>query len=306
MKAILAYFRIVRWFNLLFIALTQFLFYQFVYGSLNQVYDHPLSNMLYLLMFSSMLIAGGGYIINDYFDVQIDRVNKPNKVFIDQAIKRRWAIFWHALMSFAGLIISAFISKKTGIWTILIGNAGCVFLLWYYSTHLKKKLLWGNLAISLLTSWTIGVIYFFSGGRIFNYNYHFRYNINQYVKLVLLYSGFAFMLTLVREVVKDLEDISGDEQYGCKTMPIRWGIPASKIFAGVWLFVAASGLSVMAFYLIQKGLLWPGLYTLFALVFPIVWITKKLKASQKSSDFHQISNMLKVVMLAGILSMLFF
>ncbi len=112
--------------------------------------------------------------------------------------------------------------------------------LWFYSTTFKKQLLIGNIVISLLTAWVILVI------AVAVYRLHGSLNegsfiITRLIKVSILYAGFAFIISLIREVVKDMEDIQGDVKYGCRTMPIVWGIPVSKVFAGVWL-VALLGL----------------------------------------------------------------
>src|SRR6187402_3439462 len=174
MKLFEAFLRLIRWPNLLFIALTQWLFYFCVVDSIYKngtgLSPNPTLNYLfYLLTTASVLIAAAGYIINDYFDLQIDVVNKPDKVVVDRVVKRRWAIMWHLILSFLGIVISLFVSYKTGKWIIVIANVCCVILLWFYSTVFKKKLLSGNIIIAALTAWVIVVVYFFAGATILNY-----------------------------------------------------------------------------------------------------------------------------------------
>ena len=310
MKSILPFFKIIRWTNLLFIALTQYLFYHVVfYALLPEGINYPFSQnqefFIYIMM-ASVLIAAAGYIINDYFDVQIDLVNKPDKVFIDKSIKRRWAIVWHANLSLAGLLLTWYVTRKTGLKTVLLGNIFAVFGLWFYSTYLKKRLLIGNFMIAGLTAWSIGVIYFLAGGHLFNYKYVFAFNINYWVKITALYTVFAFVLTLVREVVKDLEDIPGDMAHGCTTMPIVWGVRVSKLFAGVWLLVCIFALTCLCLYFIQKAWWGIGFYTILLLVTPMVLVLIKLRKAVTPKDYHQVSTGLKFIMAAGIATMLFF
>lgn len=313
MKLLLAFFRLIRWPNLVFIALTQCLFYYCIilptlpqsYYQLAYKFTQPL---FFLLLTSSVFIAAAGYIINDYFDINIDQVNKPDKMVIEKIIKRRWAILLHWSITTVGLIISLYVAYKTS-YLIIIVNVLCTLLLWFYSTTFKKKLLSGNIIISLLTAWTVLVLYFAT-----NNTYHFSINfsadiftaMNRIFKFAVLYGGFAFIISLVREVVKDIEDVEGDAKYNCKTMPVVWGIPSSKVFAGVWLMVLIGALSIMQFYAFQLGWRLTALYCLLLVILPLIWIVQKLYAAQNTPQYHQVSSNIKLVMLSGILSMIFF
>jgi len=113
---------------------------------------------LTLLVISSIFGAAGGNIINDYFDLNIDRINKPEKVIVEKYISRRWIIFWHLLLSIASIVIGVYISYKTKILWLAFANLSCVVLLFLYSVSLKKKFLVGNILVSALTAWLILVI----------------------------------------------------------------------------------------------------------------------------------------------------
>jgi 4-hydroxybenzoate polyprenyltransferase len=313
MKLLFAFFRLVRWPNLLFIALTQLLFYYcIIIPSLPPAYyqlPYKLTQPLFFLLAgSSVLIAAAGYIINDYFDINIDLVNKPDKMVVEKIIKRRWAIVLHWSITTAGLILSLYVSFKTSF-IVLAANVLCTILLWFYSTTFKKKLLSGNVIISMLTAWTVLVLYFAT-----NNTYHFGVNfapeiltaMNRIFKFAVLYSGFAFIISLVREVVKDIEDMEGDAKYNCKTMPVVWGVPPAKVFAGVWLVVLTGALTIIQFYAFQLGWWLSALYCLVLVILPIVWILFKLYTAQNTQQYHRLSSIIKLVMLSGILSMLFF
>ena len=309
MKEIAAFFRLIRWPNLVFIAITQILFRYFI---LDFVYEqnHPgyeqikLSEKLfYLLVLASVCIAAAGYIINDYFDVNIDQVNKASKVIIGNFIKRRWAIFFHAFLSLTGLAFSAYIGYKLSNIYIPVFNFISILLLWFYSTTFKKKLLIGNIIISLLTAWVILVLTLAE--------YRFRISPDDIVwhrllKVSFVYAGFAFIISLVREVIKDMEDMEGDADFGCKTMPIVWGLPASKVFAGVWIIVLAGILIIIQIYVIQFGWWFSAVYSVITIIIPLLWVLRKLYQSNSKKDFHQLSSAVKMIMAAGILSMLFF
>jgi 4-hydroxybenzoate polyprenyltransferase len=263
-----------------------------------------------MLMAASVLIAAGGYIINDYFDVQIDAVNKPERVLVNRVVKRRWAILWHLVFSITGIVLSAYIGYKMRSYTIAFGNVLCVVLLWFYSTTFKRQLLTGNIIISALTAWVIIVLYFFAGARIIgdgNWgDAAYPFDIRRLFKFTFIYAGFAFIISLIREVVKDLEDLEGDARYNCRTMPVVWGVPASKVFVGVWLIVLVVALTVILFYALKNGWYAGAIYGFIAVELPLLFILFGLKKAVQASDYHRLSNQIKWVMFAGILSMIFF
>lgn len=312
MKLIAAFFRLIRSLNLLFIALTQFLFqYCIIIPSLNKVgVEAQLSTKLFsLLVLASVCIAAGGYIINDYFDLNIDRINKPGRLVVEKIIKRRWAIVWHLGLSAIGILLSFYVGWKINHNLLLgLANSGCVLLLWVYSTTFKKKLLSGNIIISLLTGWVILVLYVAELDRFF-YNADnplLPKAISKIFKLAVLYGGFAFIISLIREVIKDVEDLAGDEKYGCRTMPIVWGLNVSKVFMATWLVVLLGALIIVQFYILPFRWWWFTVYSVLFILLPLLTIFRKLFTAKSIGDFHLLSNWIKLVMMTGILSMLFF
>ena len=309
MKTIGAFFRLIRWPNLIFIILTQALFryfiLPFVYLEAHPGYEAiKLSEgLFYLLVLASVCIAAAGYIINDYFDENIDQVNKLPKVIVGKFIKRRSAILLHAVLSVIGLLLSLYIGYKLRNPFIPFFNFIAIMLLVFYSSTFKKKILIGNVIISLLTAWTILVLTLAE--------YRFRISPHDIVwqrllKVSFIYAGFAFIISLIREVIKDMEDIEGDLRYGCKTMPIVWGLPVSKVFAGVWIVVLVGTLVAIQLYIIQLGWWISALYTFALITIPCMWVLKKLYKANTPPDFHKLSSVIKLIMLAGIISMLFF
>lgn len=305
-----AFFRLIRWPNLVFILLTQVLFYYVIllpgyhYFKFEGYMPALYPTLFYLLSASSILIAAAGYIINDYFDLNIDRVNKPGRLVVERHIKRRSTILLHWIFSGVGVLLSFYVSWRIRNPLIAVGNLGCVILLWFYSTTFKRKLLIGNVIISLLTAWVILVLYVceFRLGAL--KNAEFELILSRLFKFSIVYGGFAFIISLVREVVKDIEDMEGDVKYGCRTMPIVWGINVAKVFAGTWIVVLLGSLLILQFYVLQKAWLPMILYGALLLDLPLLWILRKLYQAQTKTQYHQLSNAIKAVMLAGIISML--
>ena len=301
MTLVSAFFRLVRWPNLVFIVLTQVLFYFCIYMPL---YGQAQTRKLVLLVIASVLIAAAGYIINDYFDLNIDRVNKPQKNVIDAVIHRRSAIIWHMALSVAGVLLTA-LAVGLRYWYLVVANLACVALLWFYSTSFKRQLLIGNVVISLLTAWTI-LIFFFAlsnPGDAFNTSNQVSV---KFFRLAFLYSGFAFIISLVREAVKDMEDLEGDARYGCRTLPIVAGIKTTKIYAGTWLAVLIATLLILQSYVLQFGW-WPSvLYAMVLVILPLVMLFHKLKKAASVNEFAELSSHTKWIMLSGSLSMILF
>lgn len=310
-----AFFRLVRYPNLIFIAITQFLFYFCIVSpSIHPDIFYPDELLLLsLIILSSVFIAAGGYIINDYFDLNIDLINKPGRIVVEKVIPRRWAILLHWFFSIAGIVLGFYVSYVTKNWWIGFSNIVCALLLWVYSTTFKKKLLTGNIIISLLTAWVVLIVFFFIDhiserslqqwqiSTLVNEEAHRRI-----MRLAFLYGGFAFIISLIREVIKDMEDREGDARFGCRTMPIAWGIPVAKVFTGVWLMALTGALIAIQIYAIYLGWWLSVLYCVILIIIPLLWITKKLYAATVAADFGYLSGAVKFVMLTGILSMVFF
>ncbi|MFM7672724.1 MAG: geranylgeranylglycerol-phosphate geranylgeranyltransferase [Bacteroidota bacterium] len=301
-----AFLRLIRWPNLVFIAITQWMVYSCLYRPLFHTslpeYD---DRSIYYWIIASVFIAAAGYVINDYFDINIDEVNRPDRQVLDKIISRRWAMLWHFMLSALGVGFTALAINWNTHAYLFLANLGCVIALWFYSTRLKKTLLVGNVLIALLTSWTIWVIFLsrFSWSELFGNTSEAQ---QKFTRVVLLYTAFSFVITLIREAVKDMEDRIGDARAGCRTLPIVWGFPAAKVYTSVWTVVLIGLLILLQAYVLPFGW-WPAsLYALSALIVPLVIFLTRLIVAQQPSDFTLLSRLLKWVMLAGILSMIFF
>lgn len=307
MRLFTAFLKLVRLPNLIFIALAQILFqwciYEPLYRKSPAFSDDVLS--FSLLCLASICIAAAGYIINDYFDINIDEVNKPQKMVVDKIISRRWAIAWHFMLSFIGVVLTALAVPFFEKWYLILANIFCVALLWFYSTTFKKKLLIGNIVISLLTAWSI-LIVFFSKVSVNDAFEPATVSQPKFFRFAILYAGFAFITSLIREAIKDLEDLRGDEKYGCRTMPIAWGVNATKVYTAVWMVVLIIIVATIQVYVLQFRWWWPVIYSVIAIILPLLFIFRNLFRANTPEDYHRLSTHIKFVMLTGILSMIFF
>lgn len=306
MRLIAAFLKLVRLPNLVFIALTQVLFQYFIYYPLYRdnipADDHF---RFVLLMLSSVFIAAAGYIINDYFDINIDEVNKPEKMTVGKVISRRWAIALHLILSFGGMVLTVIALHALKQWYLVLANLGCIALLWFYSTTFKRQLLIGNIIISLLTAWTILFIFFSKvpvGGALLPVNE----SQPKFFRFAFLYAGFAFIISLIREAVKDIEDMQGDARYGCRTMPIVWGINTAKVYTAIWLVILIIVLLVIQVYVLQFRWWWVVVYCILFIIFPLLNMLFRLFKASATQQYSALSRQAKVVMLTGILSMILF
>jgi 4-hydroxybenzoate polyprenyltransferase len=271
--------KLVRWPNLLMIVLTQYLIVIFLIRPDFEWFRAIQSPKLFLICLSTVLIAAAGYVINDYFDVKIDTINKPERVIIGRHFKRRVAMITHQILNVIACLIGFYVGKF-----VFIINIVSVSLLWAYSSYFKKQPLIGNLLVSFLTALSLLVLSAF---------YH------QHTHLVMLYAGFAFGITLVREIVKDMEDVRGDASHGCRTLPIVWGLRPTKYFIyGLlvcfipMLFWAANGLH-------NAPLAW----AFVALLLPICYFIYKLAYADTRRHFAALSQICKMIMLLGMATM---
>lgn len=301
MKLISAFLRLVRWPNLVFIILTQALFYYCVYQPL--FHQNNLRSLIWIVI-GSVLIAAAGYIINDYFDLNIDQINKPGKNVFSKTIHRRWAIIWHFSFSLLGIVASA-VGIGLHKWYLVLANVACTALLWFYSTSFKRKLLIGNIVISLLTAWTVLILFFvFTSPReaiVGNSPATIKF-----FRVSFLYAGFAFISTLIREAIKDMEDLEGDARYGCRTLPIVAGIRSTKIYIGIWTVVLLAALVILQLYVLQFQWWIAIVYSVAFVIIPLAYLLYKLPKATTVGDFHRLSTVSKLIMLTGIVSMFFF
>lgn len=306
------FFRLLRWPNLVFIAITQILFHYCIVLPAANSHAFPLhlqQHLFWLIVATSVLIAGAGYIINDYFDINIDQVNKPDRMVVDRIITRRMAIFWHLLFSGIGIVLSVYVGYKLHNPLIGIGNILCVILLWVYSTTYKRQMIVGNVLISLLTAWVILIMLVAELPGWWNSiktAADMQASVARLSRIGVLYAAFAFILSLIREVVKDMEDMEGDRRAQCKTLPIVYGVNASKVFAGTWLAILIVMLFVMQTYVLIFQWWYASLYLLVTVTIPLLLLFKHLFRATTTAHFAQVSSWLKWIMLSGICSMVFF
>ncbi|WP_309641631.1 geranylgeranylglycerol-phosphate geranylgeranyltransferase [Flavobacterium sp.] len=296
----LSFFKLIRYHNLLMLAFMQLLFrYAFLKWQ-----DVPLSlaDWQYLLLvLSTVLIAAGGYVINDIFDQDTDSENKPNRMIVGNKISEAAAYNIYVALNITGVGIGFYLSnviQKPGFATIFILIAAMLYL---YATSLKQTLLIGNVIVALLLSFSVVIIGIYD-------LYPATYEGNQKQMAVLFsilldYAIFAFMINFIREIVKDLEDVNGDYNQGMNTLPIVLGVQRTSRVVFVLSFIP---LLVLLYYtneyFASSNLYLTMLYTLLCVVGPLLYFTIKSWSAKSQKDFHHLSSVLKFVLLFGIIS----
>ncbi len=282
----------VRWFLLIeFIALPSGVSKQPMPGLMN-------TWVFAALVISVVLIGAAGYIINDYFDTRIDRINKPERVIIDKEISRSRAIFYHILLSSVAVLLGMWVAWRIGNIQFAAVHFISVGLLWFYSTTFKKSFLTGNIIISLLTAmvpFTVGL---------------FELQVLRGAPEVMIFIGgyavFAFIVSLAREIIKDIEDYEGDHEMGCRTLPIVLGKTVARAFAIALLLGTMAALGYIQFQQHVSGDTISWWYFMIALQLPIAFTIYLSWVANTKKQLHLAGLFAKGVLLAGVCSMVVF
>ena len=302
----LSFFKLIRYKNLIMVLLTIVLT---KYAIINS-FTSSVSNFQFILLTIAILcITAGGYIINDIFDVAADKINKPKKVFIDNTISKKNGFLAYFVLTFLGLTLGIYASYIKGNSSYSIFFISTIILLYWYSKSLKRIALVGNSVISLLTALTILIVFIFevkntnSSSNIAETILNFFTSISVTAS-VFIYIIFAFFMTLIREIIKDIEDMNGDYALKMKTLPIIIGVNRTKKI----VLVISSFIFLFIVIILKEELAHLPLLFWYAILFilsPFAWFLYKLFNAKNTKEFHLLSNLIKLIMFFGILSMLF-
>lgn len=309
--------RLIRPINLLVIILTMYgirlFFLPYFSEDVLLEKSHPHEALDYfLLVFSTVLIAAAGNIINDYFDVKADRINKPDKLIIGKHIKPRWAIVSHWTLNFVAFSIACYLTwEYETFWYVFI-HLLSINVLWFYSMYFKRKFLIGNLFIAALTGLVpllcgihfLGLTTPFQSANFmsdFKEGANWISQLNLKIFFIVALAFFASCLNLVREIVKDMEDVKGDLLLKAKTIPIVLGVNKAKWISLVCLIAIIlvslpfliEGYSVFNQTFVR--VMGPSLIIYILLLLCCVLLMKK----PEQRRLKQIDLILKVTMLIG-------
>jgi 4-hydroxybenzoate polyprenyltransferase len=304
--------KLMRPLNLFIIALTMYGLGWYMQSIQENDFQFGIDSLLFfLLVFSTVLIAAAGNIINDYFDVKADRINKPERLIIGTHIKRRVAIITHWGFNLIAFSIAVVLSWKLNTFWYMFIHLLSINVLWIYSSNFKRKFLIGNISIAILTALIPLIVGLFfqqqSGGFSSSVENSFPFE-NDYGKWFLLFLSstlafFAFILNLAREIIKDIEDIEGDKLIHSKSLPIILGIKKSKQIIFYLLLVALIGLFLLsgAIKFSEKIAYTPIILSGFFVLAGLIFILR----SNSKSDYKKVNLIVKFAMIFGTLSPVF-
>jgi 4-hydroxybenzoate polyprenyltransferase len=310
------FFKLIRWQNLLVVILTMMLMRYAVLAPLlsktlvilrngtgeaiPMSLQFPWYNFI-LLVAATVFITAGGYVINDYFDIKTDLINK-GKVIVGTKVPRRMAMMWHNLLNIAGVALGFYISYSAGYFWL-----GSLFLvvsglLYFYSASYKRQFLIGNLIVALLTAMVPLLVVFYEWPALYRYykiNAISMPEINFIVYWVGGFALFAFLSNLIREIIKDIEDFEGDIAYGRNTIPVVIGILSAKIVSVSLIFVTVIFLYLTWHFFVNDTITL--IYITVAIVLPLLYVIFKIFRSSEREQLHGASSMMKIVMITGLL-----
>jgi 4-hydroxybenzoate polyprenyltransferase len=311
-----AFFNLIRWQNLLIVILTMVLMRYAVLapvvskigvillkGSGEEV---PMTLQFSLIDFimlvaATVFLTAGGYVINDYFDIKTDLINK-GKVIVGTHIPRRQAMMWHNIFNIAGVSMGFYISWQDGYFWLGIMFLLVSGLLYFYSASYKRQFLIGNLVVAILVGMVPLLVVIYEWPALYRY-----YMVNAVslpeINFIFYWVGgfavFAFLTTLTREIIKDIEDFEGDIAYGRNTVPVVMGVLSAKIIS-VSLVIITIALLYLTWYIFINDII-TLCYLSVSIVLPLAFVVFKVLISKNRKQLHSASSIMKVVMVTGIL-----
>lgn len=305
---------LIRWKNLIFLAVLILLMQKAVIDPILMVFGFTESGLntteFLLLIASTILIAAGGYAINDYFDVKIDEINKPDTRIVGRLMDRRRAMIYHQIFTVLGAMcgfVLAFMVHSVTIGILAVFVPG---LLWFYSASYKRQFFVGNIIVGFNSALSV-ISIAIANVSVLIHQYNELIFQTPIVQQIYSWMGgfaiFAFLCTMIREIIKDMEDEKGDREFECHTLPITLGFTKTKIILYALIAVVCGFLCYANFYLIpfaDKSL--STRYMIFGLLLPLAILVYLLATAKHKQDYKNASTMCKFIMLLGVLYSLIF
>lgn len=278
---LLSLFSVIRGYNILIITLAQYLAGIFILApddlSLKEVL---LDGHLFMIVTASALSIAGGYIINNFYDAEKDSINKPLKSKIDRLVHQNTQLIAYFILNLLSVIAASYVSFGAVVFFSLY-----IFWIWFYSHRLKRILLVGNFISSVLS-----IMPFFA---VFVHYSNFK-------TVIFVHATFLFLLILLREFIKDLENLTGDLLNDYQTIPVRFGERTSKIIITLTvLLTMIPGYLLIHKYNIGKM----EYYFYFATVLLLLFMFMLWRARGKKG-YLILHNILKFIIVTGVFSIL--
>lgn len=296
----MSFLKLIRYQNLLMLALMQLVFkYGFIdFQGIPQALNHWQYGML---VFATVCIAAGGYLINNIIDRGTDEENKPENVVIGNAISETMGYNLYIALNVIGVGLGFYIANVVEKPSFAAAFIIIAATLYVYANGLKQSLLIGNFIVAILLSLSILIIPVFDLlPVIFPHN---QVGMGIIFKILIDYAVFAFVLNFIREIVKDLEDIKGDYNHGMNTLPIALGVARTvKVVFGLSFIPIGFIIYYINENLFSNDLYYASAYGFILILAPLLYFTVKILGAKNKKDFGHLSNVLKIVIFFGILS----
>jgi len=310
-----SFLKLIRWQNLLIVALTMILMRYAVIqpviskitvvlaggsGSVPLTLRFPWYDFL-ILVLSTLLITAGGYVINDYFDIKTDLINR-GEVIVGTMIPRKQAMMWHNILNIAGVAAGFYISWKAGYFWMGILFLVVSGLLYFYSASYKRQFLIGNIVVAVLTAMVPMLVVLYEWPAL--YRYYATYAAGPPSLAIIFYwvggfAIFAFLTTLTREIIKDIEDFEGDNAYGRNTIPVITGILTAKLISISLIAITLTSLYLVWYFILNDGLTL--IYLTAAVAVPLLVVIYRLMTGKDRRQLHYASRLMKLIMISGLL-----
>lgn len=302
--------QLVRWSNLLFLAVLVWVMDKWVaVPVLNQAaFGEQLPwYTLLLIVCATVLIAAGGYVVNDYFDVKIDRINRPDQLIVTRTVSRESAVRLSMWLSGTGVVCglaSAALLKSTTIAILFVFVPG---LLWFYSSSYKRLFMIGNLTIALLAGLTPMIVAFANIAQLrLRYELILPYTTLEHDLYAWLggFALFAFLLTWIREIIKDMQDQQGDRELECHSMPVVWGEKWTKVFVTALIVLTLAIIGHLWWHVLPFPRTWMSLstrYIVLGITIPLLGALWLLWAAKIPSDYKTCQQVVKLTMALGMM-----
>jgi len=304
MNKLTSFLKLIRIQNLLMIALLMYFIRYFLVMPAYRVefLDLQTDSFTFLLfVLGYILLTAGGYCINDYYDIGMDEINKPGKTILRNELPLSYGRNMYFLLTGAGVIVSLWAILRINAPKLIFVLAIVALLYWFYTTKYKREFLTGNIAVALLAAIAVGLPWLYEFfASIYKGVLPFA-NLKFITNIVLAYAAFAFVLTFIREIIKDIADMEGDKEFECKSIPLVLGIPKTHIILYVLQFILLIGIALAAWYFFSKSYIYMLSFTAVLIILMIYFSSKLMKANEKK-DYLHLSDLLKVIFLAGIIS----
>lgn len=309
LKRSLDFFRLIRWPNLLVIILTQFLLrYAIIEPLYLKAGLQPAMNSLlfWLLVGITVMIAAAGYIINDYFDLRTDRINRPERLILGRTIKRSHAIRYNLILNGLAFTGGIYLGFQAQSWRLSLIFPLMMVLLVLYSARYKNTVLWGNIAVAFMSAMVVMIVWLFEFFILRMAPDTFitlSASLGLINKLFLFYAGFAFIISMCRELAKDVQDLPGDEATDYNTLPVMKGIKTSKYWLLAFSLITMGFMIWSILLLFRLGWIIPMVYYLVTVIPLLLFSFYQIIKAKEPEDYKNISLVFKIIMVAGVLGL---